>query len=100
MAASTVPCRRGWMRTVRSAVVQAIAVASTALTAAWSRAATAGTTKKRLLVRIDRAETEIALFRDELDIKDRRWSRLWPRRCPHYSRIQRMRILRVKAARR
>jgi hypothetical protein len=99
MAASTVPLPRGWTKTVRSAVIQAIAVASTALTAGWSRAASARAPEKRLLARRDRAETEIALLREELDIKDHRWNRLLARRRPHYGPIQRMRILQLKAAR-
>ena len=76
MAASTGPLARGGTKTVRSAVVPATAVASTALTAAWARAATAGSPKKRLLAGLDRVETEIALLREELDIKGHRGVKL------------------------
>ena len=48
---------------------------------------------------LDRANTEIALFTEELDIKDDRWSRLPSRRRPYYLPVQRMRILQLKAAR-
>jgi transposase InsO family protein len=50
-------------------------------------------------VKLDQANAEIALLKEELDIKDSRWSRLSSRRRPHYMPIERMRILQVKAAR-
>ncbi len=42
---------------------------------------------------------EIALLKEELRIKDERWSRLSSRRRPHYTAIERLRILELKAAR-
>ena len=45
------------------------------------------------------AQSEIALLKEELDLKDARWLRLAPRRRPHYKPQQRMRILQLKAAR-
>ncbi len=48
---------------------------------------------------LDRATTEIALRDEELAIKDDRFARVPPRRRPHYGPIQRMRILKLKAAR-
>ena len=48
---------------------------------------------------LDRANTEIALLKEELDIKDARWSRLPSRRRPYYVPVQRMRILQLKTAR-
>ena len=48
---------------------------------------------------LDRAHTEIALLKEEIAIKDARWSRIQPRRRPYYGPIQRMRILKLKAAR-
>jgi transposase InsO family protein len=52
-----------------------------------------------LQAELDRASTEIALLKEELEIKNTRWSRLSSRRRPHYTAIQRMRILQLKAAR-
>jgi transposase-like protein len=46
-----------------------------------------------------KAENEIVLLREELDTKDGRWGRLSSRRRPHYTPVQRLRILQVKAAR-
>jgi hypothetical protein len=52
-----------------------------------------------LRVELERAEQEIALLREELDLKDSRWIRLSPRRRPYFTPVQRMRILQLKAAR-
>ena len=49
--------------------------------------------------RLDHAETEVALLRDEIAIKDGRWERSRSRRRPHYTPVQRMRILQLRAAR-
>ncbi len=97
-AVEPIPLPRGWTKTVRSSVVHAVALASVALTRAWGSAAR----KERqvhLVAARDRAKSEIALLREELNIKDERWSRVPPRRRPYYTPVQRMRILKLKAAR-
>ncbi len=76
-----------------------MALATTALTLAHGRASTNRSTSRRLTADLDRATTEIALLKEELDIKDDRWSRLPSRRRPYYLPVQRMRILQLKAAR-
>ena len=77
-----------------------MSLASAALTLASSRAAASRLQRHRLQVEIDRLTAEVALLREELDIKDARWNRLPPRRRPFYTPVQRMRILQLKAARR
>ncbi len=52
-----------------------------------------------MVAELERAKTEITLLKEELSIKDARCSRVPPRRRPYYSPIQRMRVLRLKAAR-
>jgi hypothetical protein len=89
---------RSWTKTVRSSVVHAVAVASVALTRAWGSAARSQR-QVQVVAELDRARAEIALLREELNIKDVRWSRVPPRRRPHYTPVQRMRILQLKAAR-
>jgi len=84
-----------WPKHVKSAILHAIAAASVALSFARSRA----TGERRLLAQFDQATTEIALLREELAIKDGRWSRTHTRKRPHYTPIERMRILQVRAAR-
>ena len=46
-----------------------------------------------------KATHEIALLKEELALKDARRSRLSPRRRPHYTPVERMRILQLRAAR-
>ena len=87
------PLPRGWTKTVRSSVLHAISVAFAGLTRAWGSSATSRRCTTRLQANLNRAETEIALFQEELAIKDARWSRLSSRRRPHYTPIERMRIL-------
>jgi hypothetical protein len=76
--------RNGWPCRVRSTVNHAISLTSAALTCAWSRAATGRSSRTRLEAEFDRANTEIALLKEELDIKDSRWNRLPPRRRNSY----------------
>jgi hypothetical protein len=95
-----IPLPRGWTRDVKSALLHAVSVASVALTVARSRAATADRGCQRFQAELDRATTDIAFLKEELDIKDARRSRLRPRRRPHYTPVQRMRIVQLKAARR
>jgi len=52
-----------------------------------------------LLADLEEARTEIALLKEELSIKDARWSRVSARQRPQYGPVQRMRILQLRAAR-
>lgn len=84
---------KSWTRRVCSALLQAISLAATAWTLARSRAATNRHIRERFQAELDRAHPEIALLKEELRIKDSRWSRLPSRRRPHYTAIERLRIL-------
>ena len=86
---------RQWTAHVKSGVLHAISLASVVLTFAQGRA----TGRRRLRARLEQAETDIALLREELNIKDGRWERSRSRRRPHYTPVQRMRILQLRAAR-
>ncbi len=88
------PLPRGWPNHIKSGLLHAISLAAMALTVARSRC-----TRNGLQAELDRADNEIALLKEELEIKDARWSRLPSRRRPHYTPIQRMRILQVRAGR-
>ena len=83
---------KGWGKHIKSSILHAISLAAAALTCAWSRTATSRSSRTRLEAELDRANTEIALLKEELGIKDARWSRLRSRRRPHYTPIQRMRV--------
>ena len=93
------PLPRGWTKIVRSAVLHVISLASAAMTAAWARAATSRSARRRQAAEADRLRAEVALLHEELEIKDARWSRAPARRRPHYGPIQRMRVLKLRAAR-
>ena len=84
-----------WSRHIKSGVLHAISLAGVALTCARVRAAG----HDRLRVQLEQTATEIALLREELGIKDGRWERSRSRRRPHYTPVQRMRILQLRAAR-
>ena len=89
----------GWPKTVKSALLHAISFAFNAMTVAYGRAASSRNTRHRLQADVDRVLTENGLLKEELSIKDARWIRVPPRRRPYYGPIQRMRILKLKAAR-
>jgi len=83
-----VPLPSGWVHHVKSGLLHAISLAAMALTIARSRRP-----HSQLETELDRANGEIALLKEELAIKDARWARLPCRRRPHFTPIQRMRIL-------
>jgi transposase-like protein len=85
---------RGWPSHIKSGLIHAISLAGMALTVARSRC-----TRNYLQAELDMADNEIALLKEELEIKEVRWSRLPSRRRPHFTPTQRMRILQLKAAR-
>jgi transposase InsO family protein len=90
----SIPLPGGWARHVKASLLHAISLAAMALAVARSRRA-----RSRLETELERAENEIALLKEELAIKDARWGRVSSRRRPHFTPVQRMRILQVKAAR-
>ena len=88
------PLPRSWSKHVKSGLLHAISLAAVALTIARSRNA-----QSRLHSELDRADNENALLKEELAIKDARWARVPSRRRPHFTPIQRMRILQLKVTR-
>ncbi len=84
-----------WSKHVKSGILHAIALASVALSYARGRA----TGARRLRAQLEQATSEIALLSRGAGIKDGRWARSHHRRRPHYTPIQRMRILQLRAAR-
>ena len=88
------PRPRGWSKHAKSGLLHAIFLAAMALTVGRSRYA-----RSRLQGELERANGEIALLKEELAIKDARWVRLPFRRRPHFTPIERMRILQVKVSR-
>ncbi len=95
MAAKTIRLPDQWSKHVKSGVLNAISLASVALSYARGR----GTGQARLRAGLDQATTEVALLGEELAIKDGRWERAPQRRRPHYVPTSRLRILQLRAAR-
>jgi hypothetical protein len=80
-----IPLPKSWGKHVRSAVVHIIALAQDALTYSRSWAADSTNQRVRLKADNDRLEQEVALFREEIHIKDARMGKLDPKRRPHYA---------------
>jgi hypothetical protein len=93
------PLPKGWSEYLKSSLLHAISLTAMALTVARGRAAETRGKTHRLQTELERANSEIALLKEDLEVKDDRWSRLPSRRRPRYSPTHRMRILQLKAAR-
>ncbi len=93
------PLPRGWRKVTRTGVLHAISVAAMAMTSVWSKASAGRSSRQRALAEVDRLRTEVALLTEELDLKDSRLARVPARRRPYYGPVQRMRILKLRAAR-
>ena len=85
---SCAPLPSRWPRVVRAAILHALSLARIALITATDRVAASV-----------RLEQEVALLREELRIKDARMERVPPRHRPHYSAVERLAILELRAAR-
>ncbi len=92
-----IPLPRGWTKRVKSALIQSVSLAATALSLAYGRTSSSKSARDQHATELDRATAEIALLKEELDIKDARWSRLPSRRRPYYLPVQRMRLPRGNA---
>ncbi len=97
--AQPLPLPRGWTKIVNSAVLHTLSLAATALTAAWSSAATSRSSRHRERAERERLRVEIAELTEDLEIKDARWPRAPARRRPYYGPVQRMRILQLRTTR-
>ncbi|MHC4092994.1 MAG: hypothetical protein ACYSVY_22425, partial [Planctomycetota bacterium] len=86
---------RQWPQHVRSGVLTVISLASVVVTCVRAKA----TGRRQLHAELEQAQSEIAMLREEISIKDGRWERSRTRRRPHYTPVQRMRILQLRAAR-
>ena len=70
-----------------------------AFTAMVARAANERGRRVRLRAEIDRLSHELALLQEELRVKIARMERVPPHRRPHYTPLERMAILELRAAR-
>lgn len=95
-SSSTVLFPRGWTKSVNSAVLQVISLAQFSLTVA--RGQTIGKQGGRNVV-VDRLRQELALLEEEHRLLRDRFGRLAPHKRPHYTPVERLAILELRAAR-
>ncbi len=88
-----------WARHVRSAVLQAISLAHAAIVHVRGMCADSSIGRVRLAGEAERFQAEVSMLTEEFRIKDARMERVDPRKRPHYSSIDRMAILELRAAR-
>jgi hypothetical protein len=94
-----IPLPKSWPHRVRSAVTHTISLAHFSLTSTRSWAANSWNARIRLKTENDRLRQELALFREEMRIKDARMLRIPAQRRPHYPPIERLAILELRSAR-
>ena len=89
---------KGWTELTLQAVLHVIALARIVILNAsnWPGSECDGL---RLRVENDRLKSEIALLQREIDLKDARFSRLEPKKRPHYLPSERLEILTIRAVR-
>ncbi len=63
----TIPLPKGWTKRVKSAVIQSVSLAATALSLAYGRNSSSKSARNQLATELDRATAEIALLKEELD---------------------------------
>ncbi len=88
-----------WPKRVQSAVIHTISLAHAALIATRSAAVNSWNARVRLQAENDRLRQEVSLLIEELRIKDARTGRVPARQRPHYSPMERLSILELRAAR-
>lgn len=94
-----IPLPKRWPQHVKTALIHTISLAATAFIAASGRASNRKGKLTQLQVQINRAHQEIALLKEEIRLKDRRFSRVSSQRRPYYRPVERLQILQLKAAR-
>lgn len=83
---------------MRSAVLHVISLARVAIVSAQSSIERRRSSQARLGSRCNRLKAEIALLGEQLRIRDARMQRIAPQRRPHYTPIERMAILQLRAS--
>ena len=93
------PLPRQWPEHVKSAVLHAVSLASMVFGSVCGSVSKRHDKILRLRVELERVISEIALLKEEMRIKDERLGRIPPKKRPYYTPIERMLILKLKAAR-
>jgi len=93
-----IPLPKSWPQYIKAGVIHAISLAHFGLTFSRGWAADSPLARVRLSDKLDVSDTDNALLREEMRIKDNRMEKIDPRKRPHYSPTDRMAILEVRAA--
>ena len=94
-----VPLPYSWPKHAKAATLHIISLAHFALTQVRGWAANSPIHRVRLTAERDQLNSEVAMVREEIRIKDARMATLAPQRRPHYPPSERMAILQLMAAR-
>jgi len=89
----------GWPETVKSALLHVMSLAHWAIVYSRSSAVNSPIERVRLASRLERAENEIALLKEEIRIKNARMAKSPAKNRPFYPPLERMAILELRAAR-
>ena len=98
-SARSVPLPDGWPGRVKSTMLNVLSLAQYAMAHTRSWAADSRNARLRLKAQVDRLEQLTTLGTEEMRIKDERMKRILPHKRPHYSPVERMAILELRAAR-
>jgi hypothetical protein len=90
---------KSWPKHAKAATLHIISLTHFVLTHVRGFAVNSPIHRVRLAAERDRLDSEVALLREEIRIKDARMAALAPHRRPHYSPTERMAILELMAAR-
>jgi len=95
----SVPLPASWPKHAKASTLHVISLAHFALTHVRGWAANSPILRVRLAAERDQLNSEVAMLREEIRIKDARMAALVPHRRPHYPPRERMAILQLMAAR-
>ena len=93
------PIPSGWNKRVQSAILQAISLARRCFVSIVAPMANSPKASERFVAENEHLKLEVESLREELTLKDARMARLPSQRRPHYSAIERLSILQLRAAR-
>jgi len=94
-----IPLPKNWPVHIKSSILHTISLTSTAFTSICGWTAKRADKIARLQAELENAKSEVALLSEEMSTKYARLGRIPSHRRPYYRPFERMRILKVKAAR-
>ena len=94
-----IPLPKNWPVQKKSSILHTISLASTVFTSACGWTAKRADKIAHLQAELENAKSEIALLKEEMSVKYTRLGCVPSHRRPYYRPFERMRILKVKAAR-